>query len=128
MTNISTASGLIKAKDLKSHGITEERLGSLAEFMSQAVKGKQVAGVSFVVVHKGEVVFREGFGYADIESRRPFTADELLPIASVSKPFMASVVMALVDQGKLKLDDPVEKYPTSSKENESKAASSRQSQ
>ena len=110
MTNISTASGLIKAKDLKSHGITEEQLGSLAEFMSQAVKGKQVAGVSFVVVHKGEVVFREGFGYADIESRRPFTADELLPIASVSKPFMASVVMALVDQGKLKLDDPVEKY------------------
>ena len=110
MTNISTASGLIKAKDLQSHGITEEQLGSLAEFMSQAVKGKQVAGVSFVVVHKGEVVFREGFGYADIESRRPFTADELLPIASVSKPFMASVVMALVDQGKLKLDDPVEKY------------------
>ena len=110
LTNISTASGLIKAKDLKSHGITEEQLGSLAEFMSQAVKGKQVAGVSFVVVHKGEVVFREGFGYADIESRRPFTADELLPIASVSKPFMASVVMALVDQGKLKLDDPVEKY------------------
>ena len=110
MTNISTASGLIKAKDLQSHGITEEQLGSLAEIMSQAVKGKQVAGVSFVVVHKGEVVFREGFGYADIESRRPFTADELLPIASVSKPFMASVVMALVDQGKLKLDDPVEKY------------------
>ena len=110
MTNNSTASGLIKAKVLQSHGITEEQLDSLAEIMSQAVKDKQVAGVSFVVVHKGEVVYREGFGYADIESRRPFTADELLPVASVSKPFMASVVMALVDQGKLKLDDLVEKY------------------
>jgi CubicO group peptidase (beta-lactamase class C family) len=78
--------------------------------MNQAVTDKQVAGASFIVMHQGEVVFREGFGYADIESMRPFTADELLPIASVSKPFMASVVMALVDQGKLNLDDPVEKY------------------
>ena len=110
MTNNSTTSGLIKAKVLQSHGITVEQLDSLAEIMSEAVKDKQVAGVSFVVVHKGEVVYREGFGYTDIESRRPFTAEELLPIASVSKPFMASVVMALVDQGKLKLDDLVEKY------------------
>ena len=110
MTNNSTTSGLIKAKVLQSHGITVEQLDSLAEIMSEVVKDKQVAGVSFVVVHKGEVVYREGFGYADIESRRPFTAEELLPIASVSKPFMASVVMALVDQGKLKLDDLVEKY------------------
>jgi len=88
----------------------EEQLDSLAEIMNQAVTDKQVAGASFIVVHQGEVVFREGFGYADIESKRPFTADELLPIASVSKPFMASVVMALVDQRKLNLDDPVEKY------------------
>ncbi len=88
----------------------EEQLDSLVEIMNQAVTDKQVAGASFIVVHQGEVVFREGFGYADIESKRPFTADELLPIASVSKPFMASVVMALVDQRKLNLDDPVEKY------------------
>ena len=110
MTNNSTASGLIKAKALQSHGITEEQLDSLADIMSQAVKDNLVAGASFIVVHKGEVVFREGVGYADIESKRPFTADELLPIASASKPFMASVVMALVDQGELKLEDPVEKY------------------
>ncbi|NRB76135.1 MAG: beta-lactamase family protein [Verrucomicrobiales bacterium] len=88
----------------------EEQLDTLSEIMNQAVTDKQVAGASFIVVHQGEVVFREGVGYADIESKRPFTADELLPIASVSKPFMASVVMALVDQGKLNLDDPVEKY------------------
>ena len=50
------------------------------------------------------------FGYADIEAKRPFTTEELLPVASISKPFLGSVMMALVDQGKLKLDDPVEKY------------------
>ena len=54
---------------------------SLAEIMRQAVEQEQIAGGSFLVAHKGKVVFREAFGYADIESNRPFTTDELLPIA-----------------------------------------------
>jgi CubicO group peptidase (beta-lactamase class C family) len=83
---------------------------SLSELFTYAVKQGQVAGCSFLVVHKGKTVYREAFGYADLESKRPFTTDELCPIASVSKPFMASVLMVLVEQGKLKLDDPVEKY------------------
>ena len=98
------------ATNLHSHGVTQDQIESLAEIMRQAVQQEQIAGGSFLVAHKGEVVFREAFGYADIESKRPFTTDELLPIASVSKPFMASVLMVLVEQGKVKLDDPVEKY------------------
>ncbi len=98
------------ATDLQSHGVTQAQLDSLAGIMNQAVEQEQIAGGSFLVAHKGEVVFREAFGYADIETKRPFTTEELLPVASVSKPFFASVMMALVDQGKLQLDDPVEKY------------------
>jgi CubicO group peptidase (beta-lactamase class C family) len=98
------------AENLGSHGVTQDQLESLSDIMRQAVEQGQIAGGSFLVAHKGEVVFREAFGYADIESKRPFTTDELLPIASVSKPFMASVLMVLVEQGKVKLDDPVEKY------------------
>ncbi|MHC4557525.1 MAG: serine hydrolase domain-containing protein, partial [Planctomycetota bacterium] len=44
------------------------------------------------------------------ESKRLFTTDELCMIASVSKPFLATVLMVLVEQGKVKLEDPVEKY------------------
>ena len=98
------------ATDQHSHGVTQDQLGSLSEIMRQAVQQERVAGCSFLVAHKGEIVFREAFGYADLESKRPFTTDELCPIASVSKPFLASVFMALVEQGKLKLDDPVAKY------------------
>ena len=98
------------AINLQSHGVKQDQLESLSEVMHQAVQQEQIAGGSFLVAHKGEIVFREAFGYADIESKLPFTTDELLPIASVSKPFMASVIMVLVEQGKLKLDDPVEKY------------------
>ena len=96
--------------DLHAHGLNEQQLDSLADIMQQAVDQQAIAGCSFLLVHRGEVVFREAFGFADIESERAFTTNELVPIASVSKPVLASVVMALVDQGKLTLDDPVEKY------------------
>ena len=98
------------AKDLHSHSVTQDQIDSLDDIVRQAVQQELIAGCSFLVAHKGEIVFREAFGYADIEAKRPFTTDELLPIASVSKPFMASVVIVLVEQGKVNLDDPVEKY------------------
>ena len=96
--------------DLHAHGLNQQQLDSLADIMQHAVDQKAIAGCSFLIVHQGEIVFREAFGFADIESKRAFTTNELVPVASVSKPFFASVVMALVDQGKLTLDDPVEKH------------------
>ena len=96
--------------DLHAHGLNQQQLDSLADIMQKAVDQQAIAGCSFLIVHRGEVVFREAFGFADIELERAFTTNELVPIASVSKPVLASVVMALVDQGKLTLDDPVEKY------------------
>jgi CubicO group peptidase (beta-lactamase class C family) len=98
------------ATDLHAHGVTQAQIESLSEIMRQAVQQERIAGGSFLVAHKGKIVFRGAFGYADVESKRLFTTDELLPIASVSKPFMASVIMVLVEQRKLSLDDPVEKY------------------
>ena len=98
------------AENLSSHGVTQDQLESLSDIMRQAVEQGQIAGGSFLVAHKGEVVFREAFGYADLESKRPFKTDELCLIASVSKPFLASVLMVLVEQGKVNLDDPVEEY------------------
>ena len=96
--------------DLHAHGLNEQQLDSLGGIMQQAVDQQAIAGCSFLLVHQGEVVFRRAFGFADIESERAFTTNELVPIASVSKPVLASIVMALVDQGSLTLDDPVEKY------------------
>ncbi len=99
--DIPEAASPIAAQDL-----TE----SLTAIMDRAVQQQQIAGCSFLVIHKGKTIFRKACGYADIESKRLFTTDELVPIASVSKPFLASLLMVLVEQGKLQLDDPVEKY------------------
>ncbi len=58
--------------DLHAHGLNEQQLDSLADIMQQAVDQQAIAGCSFLLVHRGEVVFREAFGFADIESERAF--------------------------------------------------------
>ena len=90
------------AKNLSSHGVTQAELNGLDTVMLQAIQQGKIKGCSFLVAHKGEIVYRRAHG--------EFTTDERVPLASVSKPFAASVIMALAEQGKLDLEDPVEKY------------------
>ena len=90
------------AKDLSSHGATQTQLNGLDAIMLRAIEKGTVTGCSYLVAHKGEIVYRKAHG--------AFTTDEQVLLASVSKPFAASVIMALAEQGKLDLEDPVEKY------------------
>jgi len=90
------------ATDLSEHGITEADLNGLDKIMTDFINTGTISGCSFLVAHRGEVVYRRAHG--------EFTTDQQVPLASVSKPFSASVIMALVEQGKLDLEDPVEKY------------------
>ena len=90
------------ATDLESHGVTQEQLNGLDAIMLKAIEEGTIEGCSFLVAHQGAVVYRKAHG--------ELTTDERVLLASVSKPFAASVIMALAEQGKLDLEDPVEKY------------------
>lgn len=63
-----------------------------------------------LAVKDGQVILRKGYGWADVATRRPYTADTLHEVASVSKMFTAMAVLKLRDTGRLKLDDPICKY------------------
>jgi CubicO group peptidase (beta-lactamase class C family) len=64
-----------------------------------------IPGMSVAVLLEQEVVFKKGFGYADIEKQIPATPTTSYHIASLTKPFSATIVMGLVENGQLKLDD-----------------------
>jgi CubicO group peptidase (beta-lactamase class C family) len=68
-----------------------------------------VAGLAIGIV-RGEQVYAKGFGVKDIRTLEPVTADSLFHLASISKTFVATGVMQLVEQGKLDLDTPVFHY------------------
>ncbi len=70
----------------------------------------KIPGLSISIVESGEVIYSRGFGFSDLASGMQASPRTLYGIASVTKSFTALAVMQLVEEGKLRLDDPVEKY------------------
>ena len=84
--------------------------GSLAQTIQPFVDRGELAGAVALVADRDGTIALETAGFADLSTRRPMAADTLFWIASQTKPMTAVAVMMLVDEGRLSLDDPVDKY------------------
>ena len=82
----------------------------LDDQMVAFVKKHDIPGAALAIGFRGKIVYSRGFGYADRGAKEPAAPDALFRIASISKPITAVAILRLVDQGKLRLDDPVLKY------------------
>lgn len=87
-----------------------KELAGLRERWTSAFDEFCVPGLAIVVVKDDKVIYLDTFGYRNIEKKLSVTPDTQFYIASATKPFTATGIMTLVDQGKIKLDDPVKKY------------------
>jgi CubicO group peptidase (beta-lactamase class C family) len=83
---------------------------SIAEKLQPFVDNHNLAGAVTLVADTDKVLSLEAVGFADIDAKKPMKTDSIFWIASQSKPITAAAFMILVDEGKVKLDDPVEKY------------------
>src|SRR5690242_11349419 len=75
-----------------------------------AVERKDVPGVVALVTDRDKVLYRSAFGVADVSTGRPLTSDALFRIASMTKPITSVALMQLIEQGRIGLEDPAEKY------------------
>ena len=75
-----------------------------------AVERKDVPGVVALVTDRQRVLYQGAFGVADVATGRPLAADALFRIASMTKAITSLALMQLVEQGRIGLDDPAEKY------------------
>jgi methyl acetate hydrolase len=75
-----------------------------------AVERKDVPGVVALVTDRQRVLYQGAFGVADVSSGRPLAIDSLFRIASMTKPVTSLALMQLIEQGRLGLDDPADKY------------------
>src|SRR5690606_9979634 len=75
--------------------------------MTELMDRHDVPGASIVVFHDGRIVYERGFGFAEASEAEPVTPGTLFQAASISKPVAATGALALVDQGALDLDTPV---------------------
>lgn len=83
---------------------------SIAAALQPFVESHSLAGAVALVASKDKVLAVETVGFADIAAQKPMTPDTMFWIASQSKAMTASALMILVDEGKVNVDDPVEKY------------------
>ncbi len=85
-----------------------ERLFSA--WMEGQIAYRGLPGIAVGVVHDQQLVWATGFGFADVARKVPMTPETKFRMASHSKMFAAIAIMQLREDGKLRLDDPVEKY------------------
>ena len=86
------------------------KLATIAPRMQQFVDEGTVAGVVTVVGNSAGIVHHEAVGFANLESKLPMPKDAVFRIASMTKPITAIGIMILQEEGKLSVEDPVEKH------------------
>jgi len=95
---------LVHASASQAQASEEKQLLARFEKQVDELRGRlRIPGMSAAIIKDQKVVWAKGFGFADAESRVPATPDTVYHIASFTKPFAATLVMQLVEQGKLDL-------------------------
>lgn len=91
-------------------GLAPDRLPRIHEMIMRRVEAGDISGAVTMVARRGRLVHFEAHGLMDIESKKPMTKDALFRLASSTKPITAAAILILMEEGKLKLTDPVAKY------------------
>ncbi|MGC2084985.1 MAG: serine hydrolase domain-containing protein [Bradyrhizobium sp.] len=86
------------------------RVEKIGDYVRNEIAADHFAGAVVLVQQHGKPVLLQSYGVRDTASNAPMTSDTIFRIYSMSKPITAAAVMMLVDDGKLKLDDPLAKY------------------
>ena len=96
--------------DPASSGVSRDRLLRIHALVEREIAAKDYSGVVTLVARDGHIVHFEAQGLADIEGGKPMTKDAVFRLASMSKVVTAVAVLILVEEGKIRLTDPVEKF------------------
>ena len=86
------------------------KLQKLEPVLEQVLQKYNLAGYAVAVVNKSGIIYSRGFGYRDVESKKPVTPNTLFPIGSITKAFTAALVGNLADQKKVSLDSAARNY------------------
>lgn len=82
----------------------------LDKVIDQAITEQRLVGTVVLVARDGKIIYRRAAGLADREAGLPMTQDAVFRFSSVTKPFVSAAVMKLVEDGALRLDDPVTRW------------------
>jgi len=97
----------VKPEDI---GLSSERLQRIHEAVQRHIDTHDISGAVTVVARKGRLAHLEAHGLMDADTKKAMSKDSLFWIASMTKPITGTAVLMLMEEGKIRLTDPVSKF------------------
>ncbi len=91
-------------------GLSTERLQRINEVIKRYIDSNQISGAVTLVARKGQIAHYEAQGLMDLEGKKPIRKDAMFRMASSTKPVASVAIMMLMEEGKIRLSDPVSKF------------------
>jgi CubicO group peptidase (beta-lactamase class C family) len=104
------AAGRAESPAAAASSFSPEKLERVGDYIRNEIASGKIPGAILLIQQHGKPVYFENFGVRDVVTKLPMTADTIFRLYSMSKPVTSVAAMMLVEDGKLKLDDPVSKY------------------
>jgi len=104
---VGTATTVGKPEEV---GLSSERLQRVAQMIQRRIAAGDLAGAVVAVARKGRVAYVNAQGVMDLDSKQPMSSSSMFRIASMTKPAVGVGIMMMVEEGKLRINDPVSRY------------------
>src|SRR5271154_1151509 len=99
------------ASEKKLNGaLSKAQIDQIERLLTAYMAKAEIPGLSIAVVRAGKLVWSTGYGFADLENHVPAKASTAYRTASIGKTITATAALHLVEEGKLDLDQPIQRY------------------
>jgi CubicO group peptidase (beta-lactamase class C family) len=102
--------GAVPTSKPEDVGLSAERLQRINQLVQRSIDAKEITGAVTVVSRKGRVVHFEAHGLMDAERNTPMRRDGIFRMASMTKPVVGVAIMMALEEGKVRLSDPVARF------------------
>lgn len=91
-------------------GFSAERLQRIDQFIDRTMQAGEISGGVTLVARNGRIVHLQARGVMDLASKKPMQKDSIFRLASMTKPVAATALLMMVEEGKVRLNDPVSRF------------------
>jgi CubicO group peptidase (beta-lactamase class C family) len=91
-------------------GVSSERLQRITQMIQRRIAAGEMTGAVTIVARKGKIVHLDAQGVMDLDSKKPMAKDTMFRVASMTKPVTGVAIMMMIEEGKVRLNDPVSRY------------------
>src|SRR5204863_3454086 len=110
VTLVSTAGLSAQTAKPEDVGLSSERLKRIHDLIERRIETRDIAGAVTLVARKGRIAHFEAQGLMDSETNKPMTKDAIMRMASMTKPVIGVAILMMIEEGKVRLSDPVSRF------------------